>query len=196
MRTMKIIVLLVLLFLTSGALTYFAVNAFNHNSADDEQEAELKQREELNHKRSDIIHSMSSEAKQYMETERKMQVKAYHKAYDSLTPEEIAQYKEVRAKIKENSDAERAFFDSLTPEQKKALKSAPNQNNMYHMEVDQSVRDKVRGFANRNLELEGQIPEKIQNIELDPVDKEALEKMRTQALTSMGISGDSYSNSN
>ncbi len=184
---MKIIILMMALFLASATLTFFV---FNHNPADDEQAAALKDREELNEKRSQIIHNMSPEAKTYMETERKMQVKAYHKAYDSLTPAEIEQYKAVRAKIKENSDAERAFFDSLTPEQKKALKSPPNQDNMYHMTVDQSVRDKVRGFANRNVELEGQIPEKIQNIELDPADKETLVKMRARALTTMGIKGD------
>jgi len=181
---------MIALFLTSAGLTYFTVSALNHDPAADEQAAALRDREELNNKRSEIIHNMSPEAKTYMETERKMQVKAYHKAYDALTPAEVEQYKAVRAKIKENSDAERAFFESLPPEQQKALKSPPSKDNMYHEDIEQSVRDKVRGFANKNLELEGQIPEKIQNIELDPGDKEALQKMRAQALATMGLSID------
>lgn len=125
-----------------------------------------------------ILRNMPPEARRLMEMERKMHVKAYRKAFDSLTPEEKEQYKEVRAKIKENSDAKKEFFESLPPEEQKILMSPPGKENVYWSQADQSAQDKFREFARKNYELEKQIPEKIQNIELDAADKEELMKQR------------------
>jgi hypothetical protein len=178
------------LFVTSATLTYFAVKAWYQTPADDEQASALKEREALNSQHGEIRRNMSPDAKEYMETEKKMQVKAYNKAYDNLTLSEMRRYEEVLAKIKANRDDEREFMDGLTPEQRKAVRSPPSHDNIHHMEVEQSVRDRLKAFVNTNLELEGQIPDKIKNIELDPADKDTLLKMRAHALTTMGVSGD------
>ncbi len=169
------------LFLTCfSAAYYYSLPATDQN--DSKRTLSLKRRE--------MMENMPHEARSLMEMERKMHVKAYHEAYDTLSEAEKDRYKEIRDAIKENRDAQKEFFESLPKEQQEALATPLAKENVYRTGVPREVANKFAEFEKRRFDLSNQIPDKIKNIELSPEDSELIMKKRSELQARM--TGNSY----
>ena len=144
------------------------------------KERKLSKKDELNEHRR-IMQNMSTKTKNLIEFEKKAHVKAFRKAFDTLTADEKQLYKDLRIKLRDNAQKQKKFFETLNVAEKNFLRT-PRKRLDPSFSAPEGVRTenvkKFEQFEQERDRLTNKIPKKIMDIELNDQDKLAIHKMR------------------